>query len=346
MPLRPNLLERVLLHKGIIPSVLLDTGVSMFQASALLTAGDVRLFNHLQDGPLTIEEIGTRTGCSLHGLQVLLTCMMNLGYVDQRGSRYSLTAAMRRSFPIELFPEMVPFFRAVNEKLNHATEAVRTDPPGGIMGWNMVASGNVGRSYQAAMRWLGSSMVKEVVSRTRIPAPPTKMLDVGGSHGLYCVEFCRKHPALKATVLDWPIGLENARQTLAQERDVAERIDLMECDFERENLPKGEYDFIFLGNIIHGLGEEANQRLFDQIAAASSSVATIAILDQYSGVKGSAFVKGVASLIGWNLFLFAGGRAYDFQDVAKWLDRSGFGSTTLTHLKRSPGFSLITAYKR
>jgi hypothetical protein len=154
--------------------------------------------------------------------------MMNLGYVDQRGSHYSLTAAMRRSFPIELFPEMVPFFRAVNEKLNDATEAVRTDPPGGIMGWNMVSSGKVGRSYQAAMRWLGSSMIKEVVSRTRIPAPPRRMLDVGGSHGLYCVEFCRKHPALKATVLDWPIGLENARLTLAQERDVAERIDLLE----------------------------------------------------------------------------------------------------------------------
>ena len=345
MPLRPNLLERVLIRTGIIPSVLLDTGVSMFQASALLTAGDVRLFNHLQAGPLTIEEIRVRTDCSLHGLQVLLTCLMNLGYVNQRGSQYTLTPAMRRSFPIELFPEMVPFFRAVNQKLNDATEAVRTDPPGGIMGWNMVASGTVGRSYQAAMRWLGSSMVKEVVSRTRIPNPPKRMLDVGGSHGLYCVEFCRKHPALKATVLDWPIGLENARLTMAQNRDVADRIDLIECDFEQENLPLGEYDFIFLGNIIHGLGEEANQRLFDKIAAASSSVATVAILDQYSGVTGSASVKGVASLIGWNLFLFAGGRAYDFRDVKKWLDQSNFGSGTLTHLKRSPGFSLITAHK-
>jgi hypothetical protein len=345
MPLRANFLERVLLRKGIIPSVLLDTGVSMFQASALLTAGDVRLFNHLQEGPLTIEELRMRTACSRHGLQVLLTCMVNLGYVDQRNDRYSLTEAMRRSFPIELFPEMVPFFRAVNAKLNDATEAVRTDPPGGIMGWNMVTSGKVGQSYQAAMRWLGSSMVREVVSRVRIPHSPKKMLDVGGSHGLYCVEFCRKHPALKATVLDWPIGLENARLTLAQETDVAGRIDLLECDFEQENVPKGDYDFIFLGNIIHGLGEAGNERLFDKIAAASSNVATVSILDQYSGVKGSVFVKGVASLIGWNLFLFAGGRAHAFQDVTKWLDRAGFRSATLTHLTRSPGFSLITAHK-
>lgn len=345
MPLKPNLLERVLLHAGVIPSVLLDTGVSMFQASALLTAGDVRLFNHLQDGPLTIDELQRKTACSPHGLQVLLSCMINLGYLDQRGERYSLTAAMRRSFPIELFPEMVPFFRAVNEKLNDATQAVRTDPTGGIMGWNMVSSGKVGRSYQAAMRWLGSSMVKEVVSRIRMPHPPKRMLDVGGSHGLYCVEFCRKYHALSATVLDWPIGLENARSTLARELDVAARIGLQECDFERENLPAGDYDFIFLGNIIHGINEAGIQRLFANIAAASSNAATISILDQYSGVKGSAFVKGVASLIGWNLFLFAGGRAYDFQDVAKWLERSGFRSATLTHLKRAPGFSLITAHK-
>jgi hypothetical protein len=77
----------------------------------------------------------------------------------------------------------------------------------------------------------------------------------------------------------------------------------------------------------------------------SSKAATIAILDQYSNVKGSAFVKSVASLIGWNLFLFAGGCAYDIDDVKKWLEGSGFRSTVLTHLRRSPGFSLIAAHK-
>ncbi|HVK40422.1 MAG TPA: methyltransferase dimerization domain-containing protein [Candidatus Kapabacteria bacterium] len=192
MPLRPNLLERTLLAKGVIPSVLLDTGVSMFQASVLLTAADIRLFNHLQKGPLSAAEIAVKTECSQHGIEVVLNCLSNLGYLDLRGSQYSLSAAMRRSFPIDLFPDMVPFFRAVNAKLNDATDAVRTDPPGGIMGWTMVSTGRIGESYQAAMRWLGSSMVKEVASRTRLPNAPLRMLDVGGSHGLYCVEFCRK----------------------------------------------------------------------------------------------------------------------------------------------------------
>jgi hypothetical protein len=208
-----------------------------------------------------------------------------------------------------------------------------------------VKSGEVGRSYQAAMRWLGSSMVSEVVSSVQMPASPAKMLDIGGSHGLYCVEFCRKYPELKATVLDWAIGLQNAAQTRAQEKDVAARIDLLEGDFEKDPLPNGNYDFVFLGNIIHGLTEEANQLLFSKVAQATAGGATIAILDQYSDVRGSAFVKGVASLIGWNLFLFAGGRAYAFDLIKGWLEKNGFHSVRLTHLKRSPGFSLITALK-
>lgn len=346
MPLKPNLLERLLIHSGIIPTALLDTGISMFQASALLTAGDIRLFNHLKNGPLTIDHIKQKTNCSLHGLQVLLTCMINLGYLDKDGENYSLTKSMKRSFPIDLFPDMVPFFRAINEKLNDATTAVKTNPPGGIMGWDFVKGGEVGRSYQAAMRWLGSSTVKEVVSKVKLHHSPKRMLDIGGSHGLYCVEFCRKYPELKATVLDWPIGLENAKITLAQEIDVAERIDLFECDFEKENLPVKKYDFVFLGNIIHGLNENSNQVLLKKIADATAPNATIAILDQYSNVKGSSFTKGVASLIGWNLFLFSGGRAYDFDVVKKWLEAYGFYSASLTHLKRSPGFSFITAQKK
>lgn len=345
MPLRPNFIERFLLRIGVIPSVLLDVGISMFQASALLTAGDIRLFTHLKDGPLSLNEIQARTHTSLHGLSVLLNCMVNLGYLDQNGDEYRLSKAMRRSFPIDLFPEMVPFFRAMNAKLNQATEAVNTDPEGGIMGWDMVKGGDIGRSYQTAMRWLGSSMVKEVVSRIQFGAAPKAMLDVGGSHGLYCVEFCRRYAGLRATIFDWPIGLDNARTTLAVERDVAPRIELVEGDFEKGDLPSGGYDFVFLGNIVHGLRQEANKLLFRKIAAVTSSGATISILDQYSNVRGTPFVKGVASLIGWNLFLFAGGRAYDFDVLAKWLNDAGFGSAKLTHLSRAPGFSLITARK-
>lgn len=346
MPLKPNFIERTLINFGIIPTVLLDSGVSLFQASALLTAGDIRLFNHLKNGPLTLEEICHKTDCSPRGIEILLNTMIPLRYINKKGNQYSLTKATLRSFPIDLFPDMVLFFRSLNENLNNATKAVKTDPPGGLVGYDMMKDGEVATSFQVAMRWLGSATVKEVVSRMKLPISPKRMLDIGGSHGLYCVEFCRKYPNLKATVLDWTVGLENAKITLTQEIDVASRIDLFEADFEKENLPTEKFDFMFLGNIIHGLTEEGNKLLFRKIADATSSNGAIAILDQYANVKGSLFVKGVASMIGWNLFAFAGGRAYDYDVVKGWLEEVGFHSVTLTHLREAPGFSFIKAQKR
>lgn len=181
MPLRPNLIERLLIKNGIIPTILLDTGVSMFQASVLLTAGEIRLFNYLKENDHTFEELKKKTSCSLHGSRVVLTCMLNLGYINKKGDYFSLSKSMKRSFPIDLFPEMVPFFRSVNEKLNNSTEAVINNPSGGIMGWDFVKAGEVGKSYQTLMRWLGLSSVKEVVSRINMPISPERMLDIGGS---------------------------------------------------------------------------------------------------------------------------------------------------------------------
>src|SRR5256885_2259497 len=152
MPLKPNFIERLLIHSGIIPGALLDGGISMFQSSAVLTAGDIKLFNHLKNSSLTIEELSAKTGCSIYGLQVLLECMLNLGYIMKNGNKYSLSKATLRSFPIDSFPDMVPFFRASNEKLSNATVAVRTNPAGGIIGWDMVKSGEMGKSYQTVMR--------------------------------------------------------------------------------------------------------------------------------------------------------------------------------------------------
>ena len=78
---------------------------------------------------------------------------------------------------------------------------------------------------------------------------------------------------------------------VTQEKDVASRIDLFEADFEKENLPAEKFDFMFLGNIIHGLNEEGNKALFKKIANATASNGVIAILDQYTNVKDSLFVS-------------------------------------------------------
>lgn len=344
MPLKPNILERFFINRGDVPWLLLDAALPIFSFWAIVAASELCVFKELQEGPHSVQDLARRMGADPRGMGVLLQTLEGLSYVEKNNGTYALTDAARKTLPIDLLDTMAPFLRDQMLASADATKAVRQAPEGGVVGWERVKSGPVGRGYQAAMRWLASGTVDEVVDRVELPDGARRMLDVGGSHGLYTLEFCRKYPQLEGTVLDWPIGLEAAEKTRRENPDVAERIDLVERDFEEEELPTG-YDFALLGNIVHGIDEQGNRELFAKLAQATTGKGTVAIVDQLSDVSGSDFTRAVASLIGFNLFLFSGGRAYPLEKLKGWLVEAGFAHVSHDTLRRSPGFSLVVAHK-
>ncbi len=345
MPLRPNLLERFAISWGMVPWPLLDVGMSGFMFSAFIGAGEVDLFKKMNEGPANLQQLAQKTGCNERALQNLLNVLEPLGYVKRKGKQYELTKEAQKTVPIDTFHEMIPYFKK-QEMLNieNAGRALREVPEEGVIGWERVQEGKFGRSYQVAMRWLAGSTVEEVTKKISLPKGAKRMIDIGGSHGLYCVEMCKRHPELKATVLDWPIGIENAQETLREEPEVAGRIDTHAADFHEDELPEG-YDFAFLGNIIHGNRPEQNRKLFKKISAATTDSAKIGILDQFDNISGSSFTKAVSALAGWALFLFANGRAYDIAQVRDWLNEAGFSNLKTHGLRSSPGFTLLVAEK-
>jgi hypothetical protein len=133
---------------------------------------------------------------------------------------------------------------------------------------------------------------------------------------------------------------------------MAERIELIERDFEEEDLPEG-FDFAFLGNIVHGVSPDGNRELFAKLSRATTDIGTVAILDQFSGTpttdanpgNPTSFAEGFPALLGYNLFLFSGGRSYEFENVKTWLAEAGFADVSYLPLPEAPGFSLVVAQK-
>ncbi len=345
MPLRPNFIERLLIKWGMIPGLMLDGALPIFMVSALVGAGKIKLFKTLrdEDKAVPIKILAQKTGCNQRALQNLLSVLEPLGYVNSNGDSYTLTEYAEKSIPIDQFNEIVPFIKEQSIlNLQNVDRALKEAPEEGVIGWDSVKGGEIGRSYQVTMRWLASSTVEEVTKKIKLPKSSKKMLDIGGSHGLYSVHMCRKYPDLEATILDWPIGIENANETLEQETDVADRIDTLEADFFEDEFPAG-YDYAFFGNIIHGNSPEQNQELFNRLDKKLTDKGTIGILDQFDNVSGSQFTHSVAALIGWNLFLFSNGRAYEVDEVKNWLKEAGFPNAEVKSLRKSPGFTLLIA---
>jgi predicted transcriptional regulator len=345
MPLQPNFIERFFINRGKIPGPLSDYALPSFMITALTGAAHIDLFKVLDESDASLDELSERTGANKRPLQNLLRALKQIGYVEKKNGTWSLTSYTRKAVPVEEFSEILPFFRKqLVRTVQKVDQALMETPKEGVVGWEPLKGGEFGRSYQATMRWLARQSVEEVTKKTELPEGAARMIDVGGSHGLYCIEICRKYPDLQGTIMDWPIGIEAAKETLEQESEVAGHIDTLAGDFFKDEFPK-RYDYAFLGNIIHSNSPEQNRYLFKKLADATTERGRLGILDQFDNVSGSGFNQSIAALLGWNLFLFLNGRSYAVEEVEDWLNESGFREVNVQPLKKSPGFTLLTASK-
>jgi ubiquinone/menaquinone biosynthesis C-methylase UbiE len=104
---------------------------------------------------------------------------------------------------------------------------------------------------------LNIGIARYVPKVTPMPSNPTAMLDIGGSHGLYCVELCRKYPTLKATILDLPEAVEKARPILAK-YSMGDRIDYWVGNVLTDSFGENRYDLVLMSSLMHHFNAEQN----------------------------------------------------------------------------------------
>jgi hypothetical protein len=168
------------------------------------------------------------------------------------------------------------------------------------------------------------------------------LIDVGGSHGLYTVELCRRYPHLHAVIYDWPEGVAAAQREIAR-TGLDERIGTATGDFLVDDLGQG-YDVALLGNIIHGQKPPAIVDLLGRVRGALRADGTLLIVDQV-GLRQpfTRFAAYTARLVGLILLNELGGGVYPYADVRRWLLQSGYRDVRLRRLLGTPGFVLIQA---
>jgi SAM-dependent methyltransferase len=93
------------------------------------------------------------------------------------------------------------------------------------------------------------------------------MLDLGGSHGHYAAEICRRHPGLRAQVLDLPDAIEKAAPLLAAE-GLGDRVVHVAGNVLTADLGTERYDLILMSNLAHHLDAAENQALASKAASA------------------------------------------------------------------------------
>jgi cyclopropane fatty-acyl-phospholipid synthase-like methyltransferase len=154
------------------------------------------------------------------------------------------------------------------------------------------------------------------------------LLDIGGADGWLSIQVCLNHPDIRCISFDLPAVAPVARKKIDSFR-LGHRIQVTGGDFFRDEFPPA--DIITMGNILHGLDEEAKQKLvqkvYDRLPEGGAFMTIENIID--NDRKQNTF----GLLMSLNM-LIENGDAFDYtlDDFERWTKKAGFKKIELLPL--------------
>ena len=345
MPIRPNLLERTAFYAlNTAPAPMLDLA-GMLAYQTLSTAVHLDIFNCLAEQPATPAELALALGATERGLQRLLQALEAIGYVEARNGRYHNSAGTEKwslnGAQIDMKAAITTWDAFSQDLWPHGPEIIRSgERPFNFYEYTAATPG-LSDAHQRMMMGNANATGPDIIKKVALPDDATRLLDVGGGHGMFSILFCQAHPHLQATIIDDETALETARDNVAA-HGLDIRIKLQADDLWQANWGQ-DNDLILLFNLLHHYDLDTCRELLLKAHAALRPGGKVAIFDQVEGnVSGSAS-KAFVHLVSLMYYLFADGRAFSRDELTSLLEETGYSNIQFHGLRLSPGSSLVVA---
>ena len=254
--------------------------------------------------PGTAEEVAGRAGLDAEALRVVLDALVTLEVVqkDAAGS-FSLGPAA---------PEP-----AAMASVRHHARALRrwaTAIEPQLRGEGTPGEMPDPETFHDALARNARNVAPEVVDVVLRRFPDARsVLDLGGLHGEYSLEFTRR--GLKATMQDQPAMVDVARR---RGRLEAAGVELYEGSFF-ETVPDGPFDVAFCSGITHTFGPEQNRTLFRNLRPILAPGGGVAVVTFLRGRDPMSALFAVQMLLNNN-----GGDTHTEAEYRAWLAEAGF----------------------
>jgi ubiquinone/menaquinone biosynthesis C-methylase UbiE len=325
----------MLLGQGGEPDPFLDTFTGLVAARAVTTAVMLGVFEALHEAPATPAELAERLQLDPLGAETLLTTLATLGYVEPDGERTRNTGVSERLL-VSSSPESIANFIGPQgdlhwQVLDILPQAVRD---GEVYAMHEQRQDETER-WEAYMRGLFEiSRAEQDANAALVPIEsPQRLVDVAGGHGGFAMAMCRRHPGLRATVIDLPPSAAVGRSIVA-EQGFADRVEFREGDVFELGLGEN-LDVVSIFNLIHHLPEERDRELVALARAALRPGGALVIGDSARPEPGGQMSAhgAVSSLL---FYAWSHSRNFAPSEVRGWLEDAGFEDVQVHQNVRSP----------
>ena len=293
------------------------------EARILQTAVELKIFDALVDEPKSAEATSQALQLEAKATELLLNALTAINLLEKQANLFSLADVSKQYLlrsSSRYVGGMIHFDASLWscwEKLEQALRTGKSVRPANM--YQEVAEET--NRFIAGMDSLVKARGDANVLATTIDwSGVHTLLDVGSGPATYPIALCRRFAQLNATIFDLPATLK-ITERFVRDAGLSSRIKLIAGDY-RDDKILGNYDVIFLSNIIHGENEEKNAELVGKLAASLTSTGRLIIKDHIlDGSRANPPVGALFSLL--MLLTTDGGRCYSLGEITAWMNNAG-----------------------
>jgi 2-polyprenyl-3-methyl-5-hydroxy-6-metoxy-1,4-benzoquinol methylase len=340
-----NPLEWVALKAGLAPEPIAVSHFGFLASKFLMEAVSKGVFEAINYKKVSLVELANVCQLNETALESLLRVLAAMGLVDYSNGLFSLHRKAKKwilkDSPQSLYWLMMFDNEVCFKWMDHVGEFLQT---GKGLQYHETLNEQQWFYYQKAMEAIAKGVSKEVPGKIPALKQPLKMLDIGGSHGLYSDAMCKKYPTLYSTVLDLPDAVEKAKE-MATTNNLNNRISFEAGNILTTELESESYDFILMASVAHHLTNEENIEVAKKVKAALKPGGQYTIMEvlKKDQIKRNGDMLSAIGDMFFSLSSTSG--LWTLEQIKHWFDIAG-----LTHSKKAsflylPGYVAVSARK-
>ena len=328
------------LAPGLVPTPIIESYVAMMMARAIMAGTSLGVFRALDERPDDAAELARRLDLDPRGADVLMIALHALGYVEQSQGRYSNSRQVERF----LLPGagqsqerwVGSFTYDMWDTFGELERVLRSGEPIGLH-----ERGREDPYWERYMRGLFdlSKLRGGFIARMIGARRPSRMLDLAGGHGGFAMALCRRHPGLRATIVELE-GAARIGRRIVEEEGMADRVEFAVGDMFESDLGTG-YDIATAFSIVHHFDPDRNLALVRRARAALRPGGTIAVYELDRPRPGRRGTQ-LGALDGLLFYALSGARTYSGEEIAEWLSEAGFARVKVRRPPQIGGTVLVT----
>lgn len=340
-----NALEWFALQSGMAPEPVALTHFGYMVSKFVLEAMDKGVLEAMGKGSKTLQEIASITSLNANAVEKLLRLLASMGLVNVNNHKFSLAGKARKwllkDSPSSLYWLLMFDHKVCYDWMQYAGTFLQT---GKGLQYHDTLSSEQWFYYQKAMEAIARNAAREITRRVPTLSSPTAMLDIGGAHGLYAAAFCKKYPALQATVIDLPEAVEQAKNF--EHHHLSQRIHYQAGNILHHDLSASTYDFILMASVAHHLAEKENETVAGKAYEALKPGGYFTIMEVLTpgAVQKN---EDMLAAIGDLFFAFSStSGTWSLATIKTWMTSAGFEVVKKSSFLFLPGYKAITGRKK